>query len=57
MTRTKAGLDTSTVDYPQQDDTVVGGIGGGPVTTTDNKLDIYLYNGTDEEHELNGLIK
>ena len=38
------------VDYPQQDDDQAGGgIGGGPVTTTDNKLDIYLYNGTDEE--------
>ena len=38
------------VDYPQQDDNQAGGgLGGGPVTTTDNKLDIYLYNSTEDE--------
>ncbi len=35
------------VDYPQEDDDQAGG--GIPGTTTDNKLDIYLYNSTDEE--------
>ena len=35
------------VDYPQEDDDQIGGGIGG--TTTNNKLDIYLYNSTDEE--------
>ncbi|MED5274211.1 MAG: PKD domain-containing protein [Candidatus Thermoplasmatota archaeon] len=35
------------VDYPKEDDDQIGGGIGG--TTTNNKLDIYLYNSTDEE--------
>ena len=35
------------VDYPKEDDDQLGGGIGG--TTTNNKLDIYLYNSTDEE--------
>ena len=38
--RVKAG-------YPQEDDDQAGG--GIPGTTTDNKLDVYMYNSTDEE--------
>ena len=35
------------VDYPQEDDDQIGG--GVPGQTTANKLDVYLYNSTDEE--------